>query len=294
MIAFRPLDLLVLIGVMLIWGSNFAVVKIGLEELSPLFFMTLRFAVVALILVPFVKRPRGHFAAIFAISVVLGFIHFTLMFIALGTIDVATAAIAIQLQVPLTALLAWAFLADKLGWRRALGMAVAFGGVIAIAGEPRLEGQYLALAMVIGAAACWAVAAVIMKRLGALDGTVVNAWMALFATPQLLIASLIFEQGQWQALSDATLISVFCVLYQSLAVVVVGYGIWFRMLKRYDLNQVMPIMLTIPFIGVLSGVLFLGETLTATLIGGGLATVLGVGIIILRRPALAAPEADGL
>src|SRR3546814_2272947 len=71
------------------------------------------------------------------------------MFHGLKTVDAGTASIAIQLQVPFASLLAAIVFKDKLGWRRALGMAIAFIGVAVIAGEPRLAGQYLALGFVI-------------------------------------------------------------------------------------------------------------------------------------------------
>jgi O-acetylserine/cysteine efflux transporter len=45
---------------------------------------------------------------------------------------------------------------------------------------------------------------------------------------------------------------------------------------------------------VLSGVVFLGEDLTLNLIAGGLMTVVGVAIIIIRRPKTTAPEAERL
>src|SRR3546814_3213789 len=67
------------------------------------------------------------------------------MFHGLKTVDAGTASIAIQLQVPFASLLAAIVFKDKLGWRRALGMAIVFIGVAVIAGEPRLAGQYLAL-----------------------------------------------------------------------------------------------------------------------------------------------------
>ncbi len=60
----RPLDLLLAITVMLIWGINFVVAKLGLAELPAIFLMAMRFGAVALILLPFVKLPRGRLKGI--------------------------------------------------------------------------------------------------------------------------------------------------------------------------------------------------------------------------------------
>jgi O-acetylserine/cysteine efflux transporter len=288
----RLLHVAVLVGVMAIWGLNFAVAKIGMQQLPPILMTALRFALVALLLGPFAKPPKGRWRPVFLISVTLGLLHFSLMFTGLQGIDAATAAIAIQLQVPFAALLAAIFFRDLLGWRRALGMAVAFGGVMLIAGEPRLEGSYLSLALVILAACIWSVANIQIKMLGEIDGMTLNAWVAIFATPQLLLASLALEDGQLAALAAADWRAYASIIYQSVLVFGLGYGTWYWMLGRYRVTQTMPFILLVPVFGVLSGILLLGETPTVTLVTGGLLTIAGVGIIVLRRPRVAAPEVE--
>ncbi len=289
-----PLHMLLVLGIMVVWGLNFAVAKVGLLQLPPIFLVASRFLLVAILLLPFAKRPHGQWGAIFAIAVVLGLLHFSFMFNGLKMVDAATAAITIQLQVPFAALLAAFFFNDKLGWRRALGMTIAFLGVAVIAGEPRLEGQYLALSFVLTACFIWSIANVMIKRLKDVDGITLNAWMAVFATPMLFAASWIMEDGQIEALRQADFWAYFAVAYQAVAVVVIGYGCWYWLLQRYQMNQIMSSTLLVPFFGVLSGVIFLDESLTVNLIAGGIMTIAGVGIIILRRPRTTAPEAERL
>ncbi|MHA1599590.1 MAG: DMT family transporter [Alphaproteobacteria bacterium] len=288
----RPLHIFLFVLIAIIWGFNFAIAKIGLAQLPPIFMMSLRWALVGLLLAPFVKLPRGHWRPVLLVSFTLGFLHFAIMFTALRDLDAATAAITIQLQVPFAALLAAIFFNDKLGWRRAFGMAVAFIGVAIIVGEPRLAGKYLPLAMVIVAVCIWSIANIQIKMMGEIDGMILNAWVGVFAAPQLALTSYILENGQFASLAAADWRALGAVVYQAVAVVIIGYGGWFWMLRLYAVNQVMPFTLLVPGFGVLSGVLLLGEALTSALIGGGLLTVLGVGIITLRRPKLVAPTAD--
>lgn len=82
------------------------------------------------------------------------------------------------------------------------------------------------------------------------------------------------------------------VAYQAVFVVGIGYGAWYWLLKRYAVNQVMPFMLLMPVFGVASGVAFLDKPVTLAPVGGAALTILGVGIIIIRRPKLVAPEAE--
>jgi O-acetylserine/cysteine efflux transporter len=249
---------------------------------------------VAILLVPFVKRPRGHWRDIVLISLTLGLLHFSLLFTGLAAIDAATAVLAVQLQVPFATLLAAVFLNDRFGWRRSLGLAIAFAGVAVIVGEPRLEGRYGALALILGGAFMWAVANIQIKRLDGIDGMTLNAWLAALAAPQLAIASWVLEDGQLAALAAADWRAAGSIGYQAIGAFIIGYGAWQWVLRQYKISQVMPFTLLVPFFGVLSGVVVLGETVTAALLLGGLLTVIGVAIILVRRPETAAPEAEGV
>ena len=289
-----PLDIAGLLLVAVVWGINFAVVKAGLAELPPVFFVALRFMVVAAVLVPFVRLPRHKLPHLAMLSVTLGALHFGPMFIGLHGLDVATAAIAIQLQVPFAAILAALFLGDKLRWRSLTGMAIAFAGVILIAGEPRLDGNLLSLAMVVFAALVWSVANIQIKSLGdEVDVFALSAWVALFATPQLFAVSFLIEDGQWAALAAAGWRAWGSIAYQVVMVTILGYGIWYWTMRRHPVNQVMPFTLLVPFFGVLSGIVFFDERLTWPMIAGGAATILGVAIIVIRRPRVIAPSTKG-
>jgi len=289
-----PLDIAGLLLVAVVWGINFAVVKAGLAELPPIFFVALRFTAVAAVLVPFVRLPRHKLPQLAALSVTLGALHFGPMFVGLRGLDVATAAIAIQLQVPFAAILAALFLDDKLGWRSLTGMAIAFAGVILIAGEPRMDGNLLYLALVVGAALIWAVANIQIKALGdEVDVFALSAWVALLATPQLFVVSYILEDGQWAALAAAGWRAWGSIAYQVVMVTILGYGIWYWTMRRHPVNQVMPFTLLVPVFGVLSGIVFFDEQLTWPMIAGGAATILGVAIVVIRRPRVVAPSTKG-
>jgi O-acetylserine/cysteine efflux transporter len=287
-------EVALLVLVTLLWGVNFAVVKAGLAQVPPIFFVALRFAAVAVMLTPFLRRPGPRMIEIILLSFTLGALHFSLMFAGLKDIDVSTAAIAIQLQVPFAALLATIFLDDKLGWRRLAGMAIAFAGVALMAGEPRLGASLLPLGLVIAAACVWAVANIQIKRLGEeIDAISLNGWIALLGAPQLVLASLLLERGQLAALAAADWRAWGSVAFQAVLVTVFGYGIWYRAMRRFPVNQVMPFTLLVPLFGVLSGVWFFADALTPPMLAGGGATILGVGIIVLRRPRVVAPATKG-
>ena len=288
------IDILTLLLVTLVWGVNFAVVKIGLAQLPPILFVSLRFFLVAALLLPFLKRPRHKRGLILLLGITLGVIHFSMFFLGVSGLEVSTAAIAIQLQVPFASILAAIVYRDRLGWRRLLGMAFAFAGVALVAGAPRSNPAIGPLLLVIGAACFWSIASMIMKEIGdELDVLSLNGWVAVIAAPLLLGVSAIFEHGHVGAILASDWRAWLSLLFQACLVTLFGYSVWYRMMRRFALNQVVPFTLLVPVFGVMSGVLCLGERLTPVMLGGAALTIVGVGIIVVRRPRLVEPSTRG-
>lgn len=286
----KPTHVAITLMVIVIWGMNFVAAKYALVVFPPLFLMALRFGAVGLALVWFAKMPRGMWKQFAVLSVTLGSLHFSLMFVALTQVSASIASIAVQIQVPFAAILAAIFFKDMLGWRRSLGMALAFAGVVTIAFDPDADASPVHLFMVIAACFVWAIGNIQVKRLERIDGVTLNAWLSLLSAPQLLLVSLILETGQIQAIRAAGPLEWGSLAYMAVLVTVVGYGLWYYMIDKYATNQTMPFTLLIPVVGVFGGVFALGEPLTLQIGLGGLITVVGVAIIVLRRPKLGAPE----
>ena len=282
----RPADLALAMLIMVIWALNLVISKIGLTELPPLLFVSMRFGVAALLLAPFVKIPtRDQLKPIFFVAVTMGLLHFSLMFLGLDGIDPGTAAIAINLQVPFSAALAAIFFKDRLGWRRAAAMAIAILGVAIVAGEPRLAGQLMPLGLVVAATLLWAIAMIQIKRIPRVDGMQLNAWVSIFAAPMLLATSLAVEDGQWAALQTASWVGYGAVFYNAAVVFIFSYGLWYYLLRRYPVNVTMPLTLMVPVFAVIFSVLLVDNPLTVPMVIGGLVTLAGVAIIVFHRPA---------
>jgi len=148
-----PQHLALMVMVQVLWGANFAIAKFGLDSFSPIFFVALRFSLVAILLVFIVGLPRrDKLLRLLPLSVTMGVMHFTLMFLGMSRLDAATSSIAVQLQTPFAAIMAAFFFGETLGWRRIVGMITAFAGVLLIAGEPRFSDDPWPLLSVVGAA----------------------------------------------------------------------------------------------------------------------------------------------
>lgn len=280
----KPVDVLLALAVPIIWGMGFVIAKAAMGQFSPILLMAMRFTLTALCLVWFFRPPAGLFWPLFRVALVSAALQYSLTFYGVRGIDAGTAALLVQLEVPFALLLAWLVLGENISPRQVAGVAVAFAGALLIIGEPRLSGDLLYVFLVIGGALTWAIGQIMIKQLGNLGGFRLLSGVALFAAPQLFLASLLFESGQQEQILTAGANAWLAVVYLGVIMTAIGYALWYRLLGRYDVKQVMPFLLLLPLVSVSGGILFLGESLTTQiLLGGGLA-IGGVAMITLRYP----------
>lgn len=285
----RFIDIAGLLFLQVLWGFHFAISKIGLEEFPALFLMGLRFALVAAILCPFFRVPRGKMRQVFWLSLTFGSLNFGLMYAGVAHLDASTSAIIGQAQVPFAAILAAYFYNDRFGWRRLVGLALSFIGIILIVGEPRIGSNFIWVLSILASTFVSALGQIQIKALGPISSFALSGWVAFFTAPQLLLASFLLEDGQGQALREATWRGWASLGYTVFVVAIGTYCLWYPLIRRYPLNQVMPFTLLVPIFGVVSGILMLGEQLNIQSLFGAVATIAGVAIIVLRRPQHVVP-----
>jgi len=264
------------------WGLGFTLAKIGMEQFSALLIMSIRFGIAGLVLVWFTKPPWGHMREIFVVALIGSTIQYGLTYNGLKGIDASTAAILVQLEGPILALMGTILLKEKLGLTRALGMGFAFLGVFIIAGEPRLDGHIDSVILLVAGSTVWAVAQIMISRLKGLSGITILAWVAIMATPQMLIASLIIEDGQWQAITSASLVDWSIIFYLAFIMTVVGYSVWYHLLSSVDVSQVSPFLMLLPITSIIAGIVLLDEKLTLSMIIGGLMIMTGVASTLIN------------
>ena len=268
------------------WGFGYALTKIGMEQFPPLLLMSLRFGIAGLILVWFTKPPWEYMKDLFVVAFIGSTIQYGLTYYGLKGIDVSTASILVQLEGPILALLSTLILKERLGWTRALGMGLAFAGVVVIAGEPRLSGSLDSVALVISGAVFWAIAQIMISRLKSLSGITILAWVAIIATPQMLLISLAIEKDQWRSIVSANLVDWSIVFYLSFIMTVVGYSIWYHLLRICDVSKISPFLMLLPVTSIIAGIALLDEQFTLAMGIGGILVMTGVASTLVnwRRP----------
>jgi len=277
------LQIVCAVAVPLLWGYQFVAIKVGVAEFPPLFFLALRFLAIALLLVPFVKKPaRSQFGPVAAISIFLGGLNFGLFYVGLGLGSGSMSAVAYQLATPFTVLLAWPLLGERPSLTTTAGVLLAFAGVVVLAAGPGLSASILPLLLVVAAAFAFSVSNVLTKRYGPFDPLMLMGWSSLLTVPQVMVMSLLLEHGQMASLVTADEIGWLALAYTIFIGGILGFGLWFWLIARCSMGRVAPFGLLLPVFALMSSVLFLGERMTPKLIVGGLLAISGVAMTQVR------------
>ncbi|MFL6675269.1 MAG: EamA family transporter [Massilia sp.] len=288
-------DILVALGVVAIWGVNFVVIKIGLQDLPPILFTALRFVFAALPLVFFVPRPRTGWKLVAAYGMFQFALQFTLLFtgIKLG-LPAGLASLVIQLQAFFTIGLAVLMLGERPRRAQLAGAVVALAGMGLVAANLEGHATVLGFALLVLRGLCWALANIVTRKMGTVNALSLVVWGALLAAPPLLVASLLAEgSAAWQtAAHNFSWRTLGAVLFQSYPNTILGFGIWSMLIRKYEAAAVAPFSLLVPVAGMLSAALVLGEPLqwwkmaAGALVLGGLAlNQFGARLWALARPA---------
>ena len=277
------IDILMGEAVAVTWGMGLVFAKAAIAHFPPILLMSLRFTVTALALVWFVRMPLGQFRKLALIAFVSAAIQYSMTYSALKWLDAGVAGLIVQLEVPFLTLLGAVVLAERTGWRKWMGITLAFVGVWQISGEPRIAEAWWAVLLLSGGAFTWAIGQVMIRQLSDISGLTVTAWIAVMAAPQLLVMSLLFEDGHIAAIAAAGVIVWGAVLYLGLVMNLVGYGLWYTLVRRNPVSQVAPFLLLLPITTVLGGWVFLDEVLSQQVLLGGAIVLAGVGLIMTEK-----------
>jgi O-acetylserine/cysteine efflux transporter len=277
----QPTDILLALAVVIIWGSNFVVIKLGLQGLPPILFTALRFLFAALPLVFFVKRPTLPFRLLAGYALFQFALQFTLLYsgIALG-FPPGLASLVIQLQVFFTIGLAVLLLGERPQLPQIAGALIALAGMLLVASQLDAKPTIIGFVMVIAAGLSWATANIFSKKMGQVNAIGMVVWASLLVVPPLLVASLLVEGiDAWvKTATQMNWTSAGAILFQSYPNTLVGFGLWSILMRKYPTTTIAPFALLVPVTGMLSATLLLGEPMQWWKIVAGMLVLGGLGI----------------
>ena len=255
---------LLALAVMAVWGSNFVVIRVGLDHLPPLLFATLRFSLAFLPAALFLKKPDVPWRNLAAYGVLIGAGQFGLLFIAMkGQISPGLASLVVQTQAFFTIGLAMRLTGETVRPFQYAALALAAAGIGVIIWRTDGSATPLGLALVLGAALCWAGGNLVARQTPAVNMLNYVVWASLFSIPPLLGLALVFEG--WPAIAagvrKADALTWAAVLWQTVGNTLFGYAVWGWLLSRYPTATVAPMSLLVPVFGMAASAVVLHEAL---------------------------------
>ncbi|MEJ6007276.1 EamA family transporter [Paucibacter sp. AS339] len=260
---------LLALAVVAIWGSNFVVIRLGLNALPPLLFATLRFSFAVLPAIFFLKKPDLPWRNLAKYGLLIGVGQFGLLFLAMrgpnAAISPGLASLVIQTQVFFTLMLSMRLNKEGVQGYQWLALLLAASGIALIASHTDGSATPLGLLMILVAAFSWACANILGKRAGRVNMLAYMVWTSVFAVPPLLLLSLLVEGPQAMAagLARADAGTWAAVLWQAVGNTLFGYAAWGWLLARHAPATVVPMALLVPVFGMSTAALVLGESLPA-------------------------------
>ncbi|EPZ8968038.1 O-acetylserine/cysteine exporter [Enterobacter hormaechei] len=273
-------DGLLALLVVVVWGLNFVVIKMGLHNMPPLMLAGLRFLLVAFPALLFVARPKIPLKLLLGYGLTISFGQFAFLFCAIKFgMPAGLASLVLQVQAFFTIILGAFVFGERLQGKQLAGISLAVFGVLVLI-EGSLNGQHVALLgfmLTLAAGLSWACGNIFNKlimqhesRPGIMSLVV---WSALIPIVPFMVASFILDgpQVMLKSLVEIDLTTILSLIYLALVASIIGYGIWGSLLGRYETWRVAPLSLLVPVVGLASAALLLDETLSALqLCGAGL------------------------
>ncbi len=261
-------DLLCALGVVVIWGLNFVVMKVGLQDVGPMLLGALRFALAALPFLPFVKMPKLPWRYVVAYGLAQGLGQFGFLFLGLKLgMTAGMASVVMQTQAFFTLLLAVPVLGERARGAQWLGLGVALAGLLLIAtahGEGPGQMTLAGFVLTLSAAFMWAVSNLVARlanRVTDYDPLPFIVWSSLFPIVPFLLLALWMDGPQtvWQQVAGLSLKSFLVVLFLAWFATLLAYSLWTRLLKRHPAGRVTPFSLLVPVVGLWAAWVFFGE-----------------------------------
>ena len=273
--------------VVVIWGGNFVVIDAGQENVPPLLFLALRFLVVCVPAVFFLKPPGIGWRQILLVGGFLSLGQFALLYLALALgMPPGLASLLLQTQVMFSIVVAAVVLRERPTRRQLVGIVIGMLGLALVVVGHSQAAPWLPLVVTLAAALSWAIGNVLARRAQATSGLSLVVWSGLVVPLPALGLSLVVDSPPvvWQALTSLSWVAIGSTIYTAVFASLIGYGIWNSLLARYPTSAVVPFTLLVPVVGILVAWLVQGEVPTVTEFVGGVIMLGGLAAAVLQPP----------
>lgn len=295
--AFTGRDFAAAAAVVTIWGLNFVTIKFALRDFTPFQLGAARFLFSLLPLALWVRPPRIGLGSLIAYGLLQGAGQFGFLFVALKVgMTAALSPLVMQVQVFVTALLGALLLGERIAATLRIGLVLAAAGLgcfVLAASAPAQTGAstvtIAGLLLTLVAASLWSGSNIVVRRLQLrgvrYDALALVVWSSAVSALAFLLLCLLFDDPsvRWNW-TEASLGSWLSVAYIGWGANVVAYFLWTWLLTRHPASRVGPFSLGVPVVGILAGMLVLGEKVDSWQWAGSALVMSALVFVLLSGP----------
>lgn len=274
-----------------IWGINFAVAKLTLQEIPPMSLAFLRFALASVLLAPFLlidrhslKIDKKDLPKLAAIGVFMVTLNISFFYAGLSRTSITSASV-LTMSIPVLSVLGgWWFLKEKIYTVNLVGIFAGLIGAMIIIGlpvmilEPQLDFQSLVgNFLIILASISWVIGAIISKEMSKKYSTLMITAIIFFIgflTFLIPAVSEYFQNPSWP--SQVTYLGILGLLFIALASSISAYFLFEWGLSKLGVMKADLFQYTEPIVAVTFGMAIFGEKLGFPFIIGSLLVLIGV------------------
>lgn len=293
----KPLPYIALILAHFIWGANFVVAKITLQEFPPMTLAFLRFALASLFLAPFflaetkkIRVEKIDYPKLVAIGVLIITLNIAFFFEGIKRTTAINASVLTLIIPMLSVLLGWWFLKEKVYLVNLLGIAIGFLGALIIIGLPEiLMGEFssqimLGNVLVLLASIVWVVGAIISRQmLKKYSSLVITAIAFMVGTITFIIPALSEYIKNPSFTEQITLLGLLGLTFMTILSSISAYFLFEWGLAKLGVIKADLFQYIEPFVAVLLAILILGEKITIPLVVGAVLITAGVYLGTLAK-----------
>lgn len=243
-----PAHTLFALVIVAMWGLNFTVIRFGLDAFTPFTFATWRFLLAALPVL-FVPKPAVSWGTLAGIGGLMFGGQFVFLFFAMQAgLPPGLTSVLVQLQGPLTVVLAALVLREHATRGQWLGLLIAGLGVLIIARSVEGTASLLAVGLALLSALTWAAGNLFFRSARGVSMFAVTAWANLVPPLPFALCALAFD-GPTLLLTPVlapTWQGWLVLAYTVGPVMWLGYLLWGTLLRTYPAARVGPVSLLVP------------------------------------------------
>ena len=265
--------------VVFIWGINPAISKLGLEEIPPFTFLTIRYTIIALLFLPFAKPTKHELWQLFLVALTSNVITNALCYAAYAALSPSAASLLLQTEGPISVLMACAWAKESINFRQVLAILLSFVGVVIILGVPNMS--LFGVAAIMFSRFFWGACQIIFKDTKRMETGTFLAYSYLFSIPFMLFGSFWWENYDYSKLEEvnwkiAGWVMAFEVIALSIAIV-----LWQKLIATNGVNKIAPFSTLRIVFGLIAAALIFGDEMNWQIILGS--TLVTWGVVLTMK-----------